>query len=274
MCAQAYRWTVTSWEQIIVPGTRFTDVRRVAEIDSTNVRLLAMAKEGVPEGTVLVADHQLAGRGRLGRTWQAPPGASLLVSVLIRPPVDPGRAHLFTIAAALAAADACSELAGVRPDLKWPNDLVVGGGAETRKLAGLLAESVIGDGQLRGLVVGLGLNVSWPTELPDDLAEIAVALNHLSEVRVDRIELLVRWLELFDEAYGRLVAPDGRGAAILLARYRDTCATLGREVRVEVADRVLEGRAVDVSDHGHLLVEVGPDLVEVTAGDVVHVRPT
>src|SRR5687768_17788881 len=103
---------------------RFGDVRRVDEIDSTNTALLAEAKAGAPEGVVLVADHQTAGRGRLGRTWEAPPGASLLVSVLLRP--DVSSVELVTMAAGLAMAEAVEQVAGVDARLKWPNDLVVG----------------------------------------------------------------------------------------------------------------------------------------------------
>lgn len=261
-------------DEIIAPGVRyFTDVRRVAETDSTNVDLLALAKEGAHEGIVLMADHQRAGKGRLGRVWQAPPGASLLVSALLRPSIALERAHLITISAALAGAQSCWELAEVRPSLKWPNDLVVDTGAGTRKLAGLLAESLIVNGQLRALVVGMGLNVCWPKELPADLADIATSLNYLSDVPVDRVELLVRWVQLFDEEYGRLITKGESGAKALVARYRESCATLGQHVRVEVGDRVLEGRAVDINDDGHLLIEVGTDLVEVTTGDVIHLRP-
>src|SRR4051812_27340870 len=108
---------------------------------------------GAPEGLAAVADHQTAGRGRLGRAWVAPPGASLLLSVLFRPDLAPERLHLTTAAVALAAAEACEAVAGVLPVLKWPNDLLVG----DRKLAGVLAES-----RLPAVVVGIGLNVNWP----------------------------------------------------------------------------------------------------------------
>ena len=123
-------------------GSRFADVRWVAETGSTNADLLALARDGAPEGIVLVADHQTAGRGRLGRTWEAPPGASLLVSVLLRPPA--AVADAVTMAAGVAMADAVDEVAGVHARLKWPNDLVVavdGPTADDRKLAGILAEA-------------------------------------------------------------------------------------------------------------------------------------
>jgi len=164
--------------------TRFGPIRRFGEIDSTNRYLLDEARAGAPEGLVAVADYQSAGRGRLGRRWEAPPGANLLASVLLRPMLEPEELHLCTVAVALAATAACERGAGVVPDLKWPNDLLVRG----RKLAGILAEAVpagsgpgrTGPGRTSGggmaVVVGLGLNVGWPppdtttlpTPVPDD----------------------------------------------------------------------------------------------------------
>ncbi|MCZ7534797.1 MAG: biotin--[acetyl-CoA-carboxylase] ligase [Acidimicrobiia bacterium] len=134
-------------------GTRFAEVRWFAEIDSTNRYLLDEAAASAPEGLVAVADVQTAGRGRLGRRWEAPSGASLLASALLRPDLPAERLHLVTVAAGVAAARAVADLAGIRAGLKWPNDLVIGG----RKLAGLLAETPGG----RALVVGMGLNVKW-----------------------------------------------------------------------------------------------------------------
>ncbi len=158
-------------------GTRFGPVRRFAEIDSTNRYLLDEARGGAPEGAVAVADYQSAGRGRLGRRWEAPPGSNLLMSVLLRPHLAIDELHLCTVAVALAAATACEEGAGVVPELKWPNDLMVGG----RKLGGILAEALPagtgaadadggsggGSAKAPAVVVGLGLNVGWP---PPDAA--------------------------------------------------------------------------------------------------------
>src|SRR5213078_4741069 len=118
-------------------GYKIWDVRRHAELDSTNRLAADLARAGAPEGVVVVADHQTAGRGRLGRTWVAPPGSSVLMSVVLRPTVAPERRHVVTLALALAARDACVEVTGVMPDLKWPNDLLV----TERKLAGILAEA-------------------------------------------------------------------------------------------------------------------------------------
>lgn len=260
-------------------GQRFSAVTWVDETGSTNSDVMAAARDGAPEGTVVVADHQSAGRGRQGRTWVAPPGASLLVSVLLRPPAVVG--GLCAMAAGVAMADAVTETTGVRPGLKWPNDLLV----DDRKLAGILAEAdwpaaSTESGGWRPpkpherlvVVVGVGLNVNWPADLPDDLSDSAVALNHLVGHDVDRAELLVAYLRRLDGLYGALVAA-GSGAAILDA-WRQHSATLGRRVRVDLGSDDVEGTAVDITDEGHLVVRtLDGDHRTLAVGDVVHLRP-
>jgi BirA family transcriptional regulator, biotin operon repressor / biotin---[acetyl-CoA-carboxylase] ligase len=248
-------------------GGRFADVAWVAETGSTNQDLLDAARGGAPEGRVLVADHQTAGRGRLGRVWVAPPGASLLCSVLLRPPLPADQAHLVTCALALAAADACRRVGGVEPRLKWPNDLVV----DDRKLAGLLAESVVAAGALAAVVVGIGLNVTWPADLPAELAGIATALNHLGAVDVGREDLLVALLTSFEPRYAALC---GGGGAALLAEVGERSATLGRRVRVETGSETFEGEATALGAGGRLVVTTAEGTREVTVGDVTHLRHT
>jgi BirA family transcriptional regulator, biotin operon repressor / biotin---[acetyl-CoA-carboxylase] ligase len=244
-----------------VEGTRFAEVRAFEELDSTNRYLLAEARAGAPEGVVAVADFQTGGRGRLGRTWNAPPGASLLVSVLLRPPLRADRAHLLTMAVAMAMADAVASVAGFEPELKWPNDLVIG----ERKLAGLLAEVDLGpDGSVRAVVVGIGVNVCWD-ELPPELVGIATACNLVAGRDVSRADLLVAFLRRLD---ARCDALDR-----VLFEYRRRLSTIGRRVRAELPSGTVVGTAVDVDHRGALLVETGPGcVVEVAAGDVVHLR--
>ena len=250
----------------MLAATRFHDVRWFPEIDSTNRYLLDEARAGAPEGVVAVADHQTAGRGRLGRSWEAPPGASLLVSVLLRPRLAPEQLHLVTAAVALAAVVACRQEADVVPDLKWPNDLHAG----DRKLAGVLAEADLRpDGA--AVVAGIGLNVNWPAELPPGLADIATSLDRVAGRPVDRASLLVRLLLALEDRYAALDAAEG--VARVAAEYRRHCDTIGRLVRVQLADETFTGRALDVSDEGHLLVDVGMCVRTVAAGDVVHLRP-
>lgn len=215
------------------PEGRFADVRRFDEVDSTNRVAADLARAGAGDGIVVVARHQTAGRGRRGRAWEAPPGASLLVSVLLRP-----APALVTLAAGVAAAEACEAVAGAEVGLKWPNDLLVG----EAKVGGILSE-LVGD----AAVVGLGVNLAWA---PTGAARLGAG--------VDADELLAAYL-------AGLSPPS---PADVLARYRARCATLGRRVRVELPTGAIEGVAAGVDGAGRLLV--GGRVV--TAGDVVHLR--
>ncbi|HSH23194.1 MAG TPA: biotin--[acetyl-CoA-carboxylase] ligase [Acidimicrobiales bacterium] len=244
---------------------RFGDIRRFDELDSTNRLALELAAGGAPEGIIVVTDHQTAGRGRRGRTWSAPPHSALLASVLLRPALAPASAPVVAMAVALAAVDACGDVAGVRPALKWPNDLV--DPTSLGKLAGLLAETMVNGDRLAAVVVGLGLNV---TPAAATLAG-AVCLDDLAGRPIDRKELLASWLSHLERRYAGVVAPGG--VVAVLEAYRHGCATLGRVVRVELASGWFEGRAADVSDAGHLVVDTDTGRRQVSAGDVVHLRP-
>jgi BirA family biotin operon repressor/biotin-[acetyl-CoA-carboxylase] ligase len=217
-------------------------------VDSTNRYLADLARAGGAEGMVVVADHQTAGRGRLGRSWQARPGTALLVSILLRPdglspPGGPDRRHLVTAAVALAAADACRTVAGVTPAVKWPNDLLLG----DRKLAGILA---VAEGD--AIVAGIGLNVSWA---PPGGAS-------LLEPPTIRGRLLAELLAGLESSYGHWDE--------VAVEYRRRCATVGRRVRVELGGRTVVGLAEGIDDCGRLHVSPGP--LVLSAADVVHLR--
>ena len=244
-------------------GTRFT-VRTYAELDSTNTALVEEARSGAPEGLVLVADHQTAGRGRLGRTWSAQPGTALLVSVLLRPPLPIDEVPVVLMAAGLAACDGVEAAAGFRPGLKWPNDLVVG----DRKLAGLLTEAT--GGADPGVVLGLGINVT-AAAYPVDLAGEATSCEEVSSRPVDRGDLLVGFLTALESRYSTVLSA---GRETTLAAYRSDSATLGRRVRVELTTGPpLEGSANRLADDGQLVVvdDAGAEHL-VSVGDVKHLR--
>lgn len=250
-------------------GTRWAGVTRLAETPSTNTTLIALAQAGAAEGTVVVAEHQTAGRGRFDRRWESPPGASLLFSVLLCPPVaelPPGRRHLAVAAVSLAVAASAAVVAGAGLALKWPNDLVVAGGHRAgRKVAGALAESVPLPPPAFAMVVGLGLNVHWA---PD--GGTAACMDELASKPVHRQELMVEALLALDELYGRW--------DLVSRRYREACATVGQDVTVSFgpppAPPDLHGTAVDVDPDGRLVVRTPlGEVVKVAAGDVVHATP-
>ena len=239
----------------LATSTRFSDVRLLEVTDSTNRVAAELAAGGAPEGVVVAADLQTAGRGRLDRTWESEPGSGLLVSILLRPAGLPvSRWHLVTAAAGLAARDACADASSYRPELKWPNDLV----GEKGKLAGILAESTVG-----ALVVGMGLNVHSGPPGSD-------WLDDLANRRVSRSVVLVAWLRILDRLLGDW--------ELVSSRYRAECSTVGKQVAVEQADGVLTGTAETIDDDGRLVVRPAGatrpgELVLVSAGDVVHLRP-
>ncbi|MGO8870128.1 MAG: biotin--[acetyl-CoA-carboxylase] ligase [Acidimicrobiales bacterium] len=260
-----------------MPGTRFTDIRRFDRVDSTNRYLLDEARAGAPEGVVAVADHQTAGRGRLGRRWEAPGGTNLLVSVLLRPDLPPDLRYLASAVVGLAAVDAAGAVTGVHLGLKWPNDLLASDG---RKVAGVLAETDLAGPSAGGgavpppIVVGIGINVNWPaaaTDLPDDLVGSASSLRHQVGRPVDREAVLEALLAALEPRVADLGSAAGRRRQ--REELRAACLTIGTRVRVELADRTFEGTATDLTPEGHLQVEVDGDLRTVVAGDVVHVRP-
>lgn len=263
------------WDRLAadLASSSFHDVRRVAETGSTNADVLALAKDGSPEGVVLVADHQTAGRGRLGRAWQAPPGSSLLVSILVRPEITPSSGHLVTTALGIAAAEACRDH-DVPARLKWPNDLVVEHHGGTRKLSGMLSEALLDGEALAAVVLGIGINVNWPDDLPAELEDIAVAMNHVVGHDVSRPDVLSHLLRRFDHWYGEITTADGRGR--MIGRYRELSATIGSRVQIDLGGESVVGDAIDINADGHLLVvDDCPDRpLEIVAGDVVHLRPS
>ncbi len=234
---------------------RWPDVRWVDETGSTNADLAVLARAGHRAPVVLVADHQTNGRGRLDRRWESPPGANLLVSILLDADGAPAAWGWRPAAVAVAAAAAC-RTAGVEVDIKWPNDLHHGGA----KLAGLLAEAVTAT---RTLVVGIGINVGWPDPPAAELG--ATSLRALGS-SVDRPTLLAELLLQLDRWWSA-------DPASLATVYRERCTTVGCAVRVElVGGGELRGRAIGIDDAGALLVQVGVSVEVVTVGDVFHLR--
>ncbi|MFI6320507.1 biotin--[acetyl-CoA-carboxylase] ligase [Nonomuraea sp. NPDC050556] len=251
---------------LVRPGALWTSVTVVDRTGSTNADLAQSAKAGAPEGEVLIAEAQFAGRGRLGRVWNAPPRSGLTFSVLLRPDVPVMKQGWLPLLVGVAAASAVRNVAEVDAVLKWPNDLLVG----ERKLAGVLAERVDG----AAVVVGMGLNVSLrEDELPVDTAtSLAVEKAHST----DRDPLLRAILREIDTHYRDWVEARGDADACgLRAAYQAISATIGSEVRIELpGERVMTGLATGIDQSGQLQVRAQDGDHSLSAGDVVHVRPT
>jgi BirA family biotin operon repressor/biotin-[acetyl-CoA-carboxylase] ligase len=258
------------------PGGLWRAVEVTERTGSTNSDLLARAVGGEPEGLVLAAEEQSAGRGRLGRIWVSPPRAALTFSVLLRPPAAlRARLGWLPLLAGVAVAAAVRAVAGVDAELKWPNDILAAapGPPGTRgKLGGILAEAV-GD----AVVVGTGLNVSTAAaELPEPGpgALPATSLRLAQAGSLDRGALLAGILAGLERRYRAWARFGDAERSGLRAEYTALCATLGRRVQVELpGGRALDGLAGDVDEDGRLLVSVPPGAeVPVAAGDIVHLR--
>ncbi|MDH6136899.1 BirA family biotin operon repressor/biotin-[acetyl-CoA-carboxylase] ligase [Kitasatospora sp. MAA4] len=255
---------------LVLPGSLWTALDVVTETGSTNSDLTARAIAGAPEGAVLVAERQSAGRGRLDRQWTAPARSGLFFSLLLRPTVPRERLGWLPILVGVAAAGAISRVGGIEVGLKWPNDLQVTVDGGERKLGGILTE-LTGE----AVVAGLGLNVSLRAdELPvPTAASLALAGAEVTE----RTTLLRAVLRQFAELYGEWQAAAGDPhASGLLPAYAARCTTLGRQVLVQLpGDRELRGEAVAVDGDGRLVVRKADGTRQpVGAGDVVHVRAT
>ncbi|MGW1729442.1 biotin--[acetyl-CoA-carboxylase] ligase [Streptomyces sp. NPDC001999] len=254
---------------LLRPGGLWTSLDVVNVTGSTNTDLAARAA-GLTEGTVLVAEEQTAGRGRLDRTWTAPARSGLFFSVYLTPgdDVPVHRWGWLPLLAGVATATGLARAAGVDTALKWPNDLLVTVEGEERKAGGILAERA-GD----GVVIGIGLNVTLrATELP---APTAASLALAGAVSTDRETLLRGVLRSLDHWYVEWRAAGGDAAQSgLQAAYAAGCATLGRTVRAQLpGDRSLVGEAVAIDGDGRLVLSSADGLQEpVSAGDIVHLR--
>ena len=263
-------------KETLRPGTLWRKVVYLPITGSTNDVAKGLAAQGAPEGTVVMADEQTAGRGRMKRRWLAPPGACLLCSILFRPTLPPTQAQRLTMLCSLAAADAIKKVAGLWVALKWPNDLIVKSqipnpkSQNWHKLAGVLTETGILGERLEFVVVGIGINVNVEPETLPTLALDATSILAETGRRVDRVALLVALLAGVEQRYEAL-----RAGASPHQEWAARLATLGRPVQATTAEGVLTGVAESVDGDGALLLRT-PDggLHRLLAGDVTLTGPS
>jgi BirA family transcriptional regulator, biotin operon repressor / biotin---[acetyl-CoA-carboxylase] ligase len=245
--------------------SRWTAIEILERTESTNADVATAARDGAAQGLVVTTEHQVAGRGRLGRSWESPPRSGLAVSVLLRPTAVPAsRWSWLPLLAGVAVRESAVAVGDVDAKLKWPNDVIVAG----RKLGGILVERI--DSKVGpAAVVGVGLNVSLEA---DQLPTPEATSLLLWGATTDRTTLLVDLLQRLESRY--LAWVNGAGdPGRLRAAYVSGCATLGQRVRVERPDRsTLVGRAVGIDVAGRLEIDTDGERRAVGAGDVVHLR--
>ena len=250
-----------------VSGSTPGVVVRLDTVDSTQSVAFALAERGAADRTVVVADQQLEGRGRRGRTWRAPAGTSLLASIIVRPRLPQALLATLSLATAVATAEALRRVARVETKLKWPNDVLVGG----RKIAGILLESRTGARAETGssvtagipplvTIIGIGINLGQ-REFSPDLADSATSVALETGHAPSRESLLTALLEEFDTWRARL---EGEGFGPIREGWRRLSDTLGRRVTVDA----VTGVAADLDTDGALLIDVGGSLTRVLAGAV------
>jgi BirA family biotin operon repressor/biotin-[acetyl-CoA-carboxylase] ligase len=235
-------------------------VEHFEEINSTNTYVSVKAKEGASEGLVARADYQSAGRGRLDRTWEAPPRSALMCSILLSPPTSPDEMQLVVAAVALSARSALGALCSVFPQLKWPNDLIV----DDKKIAGLLAEVVNSENGIT-IVAGIGINL---TDSPEGLP--ATNALKVSGVTITPEALLEKLLEELNIRRGLLDTEAGR--QMLRAEYESVLETIGRSVIVEQSDAMFPALATGIDATGRLILNAAGEEKIISVGDVIHVR--
>ena len=235
-----------------------------SEVDSTNTRLKEMAKVGSPAGTVLVADRQTGGRGRLGRSFLSPDGVGVYLSALIRPDCAPTELMHLTCAVAVAMCDAVENAFGFRPGIKWTNDLVVG----NKKLGGILTELGLDPktGRVDYAILGIGINCGQTaSDFDESIRDMATSARMVLGREPDRNRLIAEMvlaLERMDRTL--LVSPDA-----MLGRYRADCITLGKEISILRGDEVRHARALDIDREGGLIVRYDSgEIGTVTSGEV------
>lgn len=236
-------------------------------VDSTNNVLKAMAEAGAPHGTILIADEQTGGRGRQGKSFASPKGVGLYYSLLLRPSCAPTQVGHVTAMVAVAACDAVEAVTGVRPGIKWTNDLVLNG----RKLAGILTEMSAEweSGTLQYLVTGIGINCNYQkTDFPEEVQPMAASLLLETGVRVDRCQLAAELTKAFYRMQSELLS----GKARWLERYKQDCVTLGRPVKVLRGQDVRTGTALGIDENGGLIVRYDSGETGVVYSGEVSVR--
>lgn len=252
----------TKLEQELKTRWAARNLRCYDEVDSTNLEMIRLAKEGAPHGTLVVADSQSAGKGRLGRKWVSPKGTGIWMSILLRPDIAPQSASMLTLVAALAVVKGIDCETGLPVQIKWPNDVVL----EGRKICGILTEMSTEAGAIRYVIPGIGINVNM-TEFPSELTETAASLRMVLGRPLKREPLIARVMEAFEKYYARFLETEDLSG--LMEEYNRCSVNLGRQVRVLDGATPYQGEAMGIDSQGSLVVKMADGrLRRVISGEV------
>lgn len=235
-------------------------------IDSTNTRAKQLAAQGAPHGTVLIADSQTGGRGRMGRSFHSPAGSGIYLSVILRPQCRASELMHLTCATGVAMCDAVQDSCSFRPGIKWTNDLVLG----KRKLGGILTElSLDAQGNAAYAVVGIGINCTQDiSDFPEDIRNIATSLKLSTQHSIDRSQVIASMLIQLEAMSNILL----RQKAQIMAQYRRDCITVGQEISVIAGETIRHGTALSVDEEGALIVRFSDGHTEAVSSGEVSVR--
>ena len=233
------------------------------ETDSTNSRARNLAQEGMPEGTLVLAESQRQGRGRRGRVWCSPKGGGIYLSVILRPQVQPHKAPQLTLLTAVAMVETLREMVDLPFAIKWPNDILVRG----KKICGILTEMAMEMEQVDYVVVGVGLNVNTRQEdLLPDIQDIATSLAILTDNTFSRVQILQIFLEKLEFYYS--LFQDGQFERIRL-HWKKLSGLMGKDVRIDGLDRPFTGKVMDLDQDGFLILKLKDGSFQrIVAGDV------
>ncbi|MDF2591343.1 MAG: biotin--[acetyl-CoA-carboxylase] ligase [Clostridia bacterium] len=245
--------------EVIGQNLKFFD-----QVDSTNLYAKRIAEGGFLDGTVIMAEEQLNGRGRMGRNWVSPKGKGIWMTIMLKPKIKPADASKVTLLAACAVCKAIEEVSGLSPRIKWPNDIVLNG----KKLCGILTEMNAEIDEINYLIIGIGINVNIDLEdFPQELQSIATSIKIEKGDRVVRKELAAAIINGFESYYKGFM--NTGSIKDYINEYKEKSAVLGKEVKVTSSSMELQGTIVDISEEGQLQLKLHDGSIkEIISGEV------
>jgi BirA family biotin operon repressor/biotin-[acetyl-CoA-carboxylase] ligase len=237
------------------------------ETRSTNDDAYSLGLDGCPEGTMVIADHQIAGKGRLQRSWHSPPGLNIYTSVILRPQIEPFRTTGIPIMAGVAVAEILSLYCPGRIELKWPNDVII----KNKKVCGILSEAKMNEGKVDFIVLGMGINVNIQyDQFSEDIRDIATSLAIESGKKIDRLELIIHLYENLEKWYKQQLQ---KGFGPVKNKWLELTSMIGQMIEVKFGSETIEGKAVGLDDDGALiLLSKDHREIKVSAGDATIMR--